>query len=67
MSRVADHQPKLFPVGDMGPPDGPVGTALACADGDDDVWEGIMVALAWVMVRAYAEAQLAQEEPAYPD
>ena len=64
MSRVADHQPHLFPTGDLGPP---VGTVLACADGDDDVWEGIMVALAWVMVRAYAEAQLTQEESADPD
>ena len=62
MPRVSDHQPHLFPMGDMGPPQGPVGTALACPDGDDDVWEDIMVALAWAMVRAYAEAHLARNE-----
>ena len=61
MPRIADYQPKLFPVGDMGPPDAPVRTAVACADGDDG-WEAIMVAVAWLMVRAYAHAKMAQEE-----
>ena len=61
---TVDRQPLLFPVGDLGPPDGPAGPAVALGAADDDeAWEAVMAALAWVMVRAYCQAQVAQEAP----
>ena len=61
---ILERQPLLFPVGDLGPPDGPADTAVACGAADDDeAWEAVMAALAWVMVRAYCQAQVAREAP----
>ena len=62
MSRVKDHQPALFPIGDMQPPDAPADTAVGSLD-DDDPWEAIIAAWAWVMIRTYGKARTTQEDP----
>ena len=60
-----ERQPVLFPVGDLGPPDGPVGPAVACAGAyDDDDGGGkpfnvAMAGFAWLLVKAYTDAQIA--------
>ena len=60
---ILERQPLLFPVGDLGPPDGPPGTAVACGAADDDAWEAALAALARLMVRGYCQAQVAKESP----
>ncbi len=61
---ILERQPLLFPVGDLGPPDGPAGTAVACGAADDDeAWEAVLGALARLMVRGYCQAQVAKEAP----
>ena len=53
------QQPFLFPVGDLGPPDDPVGVALGLEDDEDPAkaWEEVMGIFARMAVRAYLEAQ----------
>ena len=51
-------QPFLFPVGDLGPPDDPVGAALGLEEDEDpaEAWEEVMGMFARLAVRAYREA-----------
>ena len=59
---TVERQPLLFPVGDLGPPDGPAGPAVACGAADDDeAFEAALAALARLMVRGYCQAQVTQE------
>ena len=61
---ILERQPLLFPVGDLGLPEHPAGTAVACgATDDDEAWEAAMAALARLMVRGYCQAQVAREAP----
>ena len=48
----------LFPIGDLGPPDDPVGDALGTGDADGDVaWAAVMDLFGRLSVRAYRNAQ----------
>jgi len=54
------HQLLLMPVGDLGPPDDPVGTALGLLDDDRDprcAWREVMSLFGVVATRAYYRAQ----------
>lgn len=52
------NQPLLFPIGDMGPPDDPVGDALGLgADDGDAAWAEVMDLFGRLSVRAYRNAQ----------
>ena len=51
-------QRPLFPIGDLGPPDDPVGDALGMGDVDGDVaWAAVMDLFGRLSVRAYRSAQ----------
>ena len=52
------QQPFLFPVGDLGPPDDPVGVALGLEDDEDPAkaWDEVMGMFARLAVRSYFEA-----------
>ena len=52
-------QPLLFPVGDLGPPNDPVGAALGLEDDEDpaQAWEEVMVLFAKLAVKSYYESQ----------
>ena len=53
-----NHQPLLFPIGDMGPQDDPVGDALGLgADDGDAAWAEVMELFGRLSVRAYRNAQ----------
>ena len=59
-----ETQPLLFPVGDLGPPDGPEGPLVACAGGYDDNqgadrFQLAMAGLAVLFVKVHAHAQVA--------
>ena len=59
-----ERQPLLFPVGDLGPPDGPAGPIVACAGAYDDdegdkKFQSAMAGLAALFVRVHANAQVA--------
>ena len=52
------NQPLLFPIGDIGPPDDPVGDALGLgADDGDASWAEVMDLFGRLSVRAYRNAQ----------
>ena len=62
-----ERQPLLFPVGDLGPPDGPEGPPVACAGAYDDnqgadKFQLAMAGLAALFVKVYANAQVASME-----
>ena len=52
-------QPLLFPVGDLGPPNDPVGAALGLEDDEDpaQAWEEVMDMFAKLAVKSYYESQ----------
>ena len=54
----APRQLPLFPAGDLGPPDDPVGAALGIPDDEsDDPWSPAMDLFARLAVRAYHRAR----------
>ncbi len=57
----AGQQLLLLPVGDLGPPDDPVGSALGLLDDDDwdpyYAWREVMFLFGSVATRAYYQAQ----------
>ena len=62
-----ERQPLLSPVGELVPPDGPGSPPVACAgayqDDDDAEFRFAMAGLAWLLVRAYTAAQVADLDP----
>ena len=63
---VEGRQLVLLPVGDMGPPDDPVGVALGIGDdyGDpDQTWVIVMALFGRISVRAYLQAYIGSESP----
>ena len=59
-----ERQELLFPIGDLGPPDGPEGPGVACAGGSDDdggtdKFQLAMAGLAALFVKVHANAQVA--------
>ena len=61
------RQLPLLPLGDLGPPDDPVGVALGIAyDDPDAVWPDVMGLFSGMAIRAYHNAKAASEsEPQY--
>ena len=59
-----ERQELLFPIGDLGPPDGPEGPGVACAGAYEDdegaaKFQSAMAGLASLFVKVYAKAQVA--------
>ena len=59
-----ERQELLFPIGDLGPPDGPEGPGVACAGAYEDdegaaKFQSAMAGLAALFVTVYAQAQVA--------
>lgn len=59
-----ERQELLFPIGDLGPPNGPAGPLVACAGAYDDdegakKFQSAMAGLAALFVRVHANAQIA--------
>ena len=59
-----ERQLVLFPVGDLGPPEPPEGSQVACAGAHDDdegaaKFQSAMAGLANLFVKVYAKAQVA--------
>ena len=62
-----ERQPVLFPIGDLGPPDGPEGPGVACAGAYDDdegaaKFQSAMAGLAALFVTVYVNAQVASTD-----
>ena len=60
---LVERQPLLFPVGEFGPPDGPVGPSVAGSDGvhdgDGREFQFAMTGLAWLLVKAFLASRAA--------
>ena len=59
-----ERQELLFPIGDLGPPNGPDGPGVACAGAYDDdegaaKFQSAMAGLAALFVTVYANGQVA--------
>ena len=59
-----ERQELLFPIGDLGPPDGPEGPGVTCAGAYDDNqgadrFQLAMAGLAALFVKVHANAQVA--------